>query len=92
MKTAEKARFDAKIPKEQKEFFEYAANLGGYRTLTEFVLFSVQERANKIVEEHNKIIASKRDQDIFFNEIIKPSGPNDTLKKTAIRYNELINS
>ena len=58
-----------KLNKEQKDFFEYAANLGGYRTLTEFVIVSLQEKAKEIVEEHNKIIASKRDQEIFFNEL-----------------------
>ena len=41
-----KARFDAKIPKAQKELFEYAASLGGFRTLTDFIINAVQEKAN----------------------------------------------
>lgn len=56
------ARFDARMTKEQKEFFEYASKLGGFRSLTEFVLSVVQSKAHEIVEEHNKILASKRDQ------------------------------
>lgn len=92
MKIVEKARFDTKLSKEQKDFFEYAASIGGFRTLTEFVINSVQEKAKKIVEEHDKIISSKRDQNIFFDEIINPSKPNSALKNAAFRYKELINS
>jgi uncharacterized protein (DUF1778 family) len=60
MRTIEKARFDTRLSKEQKDFFELAANLGGFRTLTEFVIVSVQENAKEIVEEHTKIIAWSR--------------------------------
>jgi uncharacterized protein (DUF1778 family) len=38
---SEKARFDAKIPKAQKQLFEYAASLGGFRTLTDFIINAV---------------------------------------------------
>jgi uncharacterized protein (DUF1778 family) len=92
MKTIEKARFDTRLPKEQKDFFEFAATLGGFRTLTEFVIASVQEKAKIIVEEHNKIISSKRDAEIFFNELVKPSKPNEALKNAAARYNKKANS
>jgi uncharacterized protein (DUF1778 family) len=92
MKTIEKARFDTRLPKEQKDFFEFAATLGGFRTLTEFVIASVQEKAKIIVEEHNKIISSKRDAEIFFNELVKPSKPNEALKKAAERYKNKANS
>ena len=37
----EKARFDARLPKEQKQFFEKAALIGGYRNLTDFVISTV---------------------------------------------------
>jgi len=92
MKTTEKTRFDTRLTKEQKEFFEYAATIGGYRSLTEFVLVSVEERAKKIVEEHNKIISSKRDQEVFFNAIINAPKPNEALEKAAARYNDMIKS
>ena len=52
----------------------------------------LKEKAKEIVEEHNKIIASKRDQEIFFNELIKPSNPNEALTNAAIRYKNIINS
>ena len=86
METTERARFDTRLPKEQKEFFEYAASLGGYRTLTEFVISSAQKQAKKIVEEHNKILASKRDQKIFFSALLNPAEPNENLKNAMTNY------
>jgi len=83
------ARFDTRLPKEQKEFFEYAANLGGYRTLTEFVIMSVQSKAAEIVEKHRSIISSKRDQEVFFEAIMNPPAPGKRLSNAARKYNKL---
>lgn len=86
----EKARFDAKIPKVQKELFEYAASLGGFRTLTEFIVSAVQEKATAIIQEHNTILASEKDREIFFNALTDPAGPNKKLQDTAERYKKFI--
>jgi uncharacterized protein (DUF1778 family) len=86
MKTNTSARFDTRLSKDQKELFEYAASLGGFRNLTEFVISSTQSVANEIIEKHNAILASKRDQELFFNALIHPSKPNSKLKKAASRY------
>jgi uncharacterized protein (DUF1778 family) len=90
MKTLEKSRFDTRLPKEQKELFEYAANLGGFRTLTEFVIFSAQQQASNIIEKYNTILASRKDQEVFFNAIINPKKPTDRLKKAATRFNKTV--
>ena len=66
MKTLEKARVETRLSKEQKVFFKHAANLGGYRTLTEFIINAAQERATKIVEEYNMVISSRKDHGYFF--------------------------
>lgn len=83
----EQARFDARLPKEQKHFFERAAYLGGYRNLTDFVIHTVQEKAKEIIKEKEQIIASERDSQIFFNAITKPKKPSKTLKKALDDYN-----
>ncbi len=88
MKATEKTRFDTRLPIEQKNYFEYAANIGGFRTLTEFIIFSVQEQAKLIVEKHNSILASKKDQELFFKAIMNPQKPNANLKKAANRFNK----
>jgi len=83
---SEKARFDAKIPRVQKQLFEYAASLGGFRTLTDFVINAVQEKANTIIQQHDTILASERDRQIFFDALINPPGPNQKLRDAAERY------
>ncbi len=83
-------RFDARLTKEQKELFEYAAKLGGFRSLTEFILRAAQLKAEEIVEKHNQIIASKNDQKIFFDYIMEGKEPNEELKAAFEEYNKLL--
>jgi uncharacterized protein (DUF1778 family) len=90
VKPSEKARFDAKLTKDQKELFEYAASLGGFRTLTEFVIHSVQEKAKYIIKEHNNILSSQRDKEIFFSALLHPNRPNAKLQSAAKRYHNVI--
>ena len=66
MKTTDKARFDTRLPKEQKDLFEYAAQLGGFRNLTDYVINVLMEKSTMIIEKHNTILVSKRDQEVFF--------------------------
>jgi uncharacterized protein (DUF1778 family) len=83
----EQTRFDARLPKEQKQFFEKAAYLGGYRNLTEFVILAAQEKAKEIIKAKEQIIASERDSQLFFDAITKPKKPSKTLKKAVDDYN-----
>jgi len=86
----EQARFDARLPKEQKQFFERAASIGGYRNLTEFVILAAQEKAKEIINEKEQIIASERDSQIFFDAITKPKKPSKTLQKALEDYKTFI--
>lgn len=86
MDTSEKTRFDATLTKTQKELFEAAARLGGFRTLTEFVISTVQEKAREIVEQHNVILATETDRVLFFDALMHPPGPNKELVEAARRW------
>ncbi len=90
MKEAAVARFDTRMPKKEKEFFEYAANLGGYKTLAAFFMHAARVEAERIVEKHNVILASERDAKIFFDALMNPPEPNEALKKAAKRYKRLV--
>jgi uncharacterized protein (DUF1778 family) len=83
------ARFDTRLPKEQKAFFEKAARLGGYRNLTDFVVMAVQEKANEIISEKERIIASEKDGEKFFNAVLNPKVPNEELSKAADKFKAL---
>lgn len=88
---SEKARFDTKLTKKQKEFFEYAASIGGFRTLTDFVVSTVEEKAHEIVEKHRSILQSEKDKKIFFDALLADSEPNDALKKAFKDHKKLAN-
>lgn len=83
----EKARFDTRLPKEQKAFFERAARLGGFRSLTDFVVLTVQEKAKQIIQEREQIIVSQKDSEIFFDAITNSSKPNKNLTEALNDYN-----
>lgn len=86
----EKARFDTRLTKEQKAFFERAARLGGFRSLTDFVVLTVQKRAKEIIQEREQFIASQKDNEIFFDAIMNPSNPNKKLSEAANDYKALL--
>ncbi|MGE5394444.1 MAG: DUF1778 domain-containing protein [Candidatus Saccharibacteria bacterium] len=88
----EQARFDTRLPKEQKQFFEKAAYLGGYRNLTDFIVRTAQEKAKEIIKEKEQILASEKDSQIFFDAIIRPKKPSKTLKKAFDDYNAFVNN
>jgi len=85
----EKARFDTRLPRDQKQFFERAAILGGYRNLTDFVIVTVQNRAKKIIEESEQIIDSQKDNKVFFSSLSKPEPPNIDLISAVEDYQKL---
>ena len=86
----DKARFDTRLPLEQKQFFERAAILGGYRSLTDFVIVTVQNKAKEIVKERELIIESQRDKELFFNLLVNPPKANDDLLSAKNEYDKLV--
>lgn len=85
------ARFDTRLSVEQKDFFERAARIGGYRNLTDFVVQAVQEKAKEIISERERIIASQKDSELFFNALLNPKSPNKELSKAADEFKALFN-
>ena len=83
---SEKTRIDARLSVDEKALFERAARLGGFRSLTDFILRAATKRAEEIIQETEQVLASKRDSEIFFNTILKPELPNKALKNAAKKY------
>ncbi len=91
LKSKGKARFDTRLSREQKEYFEFVARLGGFRSLTDFMIVSAQEKAKQIVEEHNDFLASEKDRELFFEAVLAAEEPNEPLYKASERYLHLLN-
>ncbi len=81
-----KTRLEARLSAEEKAFFERAAALGGFRSLTEFVLRSAKQHAEEIVKQHEMVIASKKDSEVFFNAILNAEPPNEKLVAAAKKF------
>lgn len=83
-----KTRLEARLSVEEKELFERAAAIGGFRSLTEFVVGSAKIRAEQIINKHELVVSSKRDSEIFFNSIVNAEPPNDKLRAAANKFDK----
>ena len=80
-------RLEARVTAEQKSLIERAAAIQG-RTVTDFVLTSVQDAARRAIEEHNQLALSVRDSEAFVDALLKPKPVDDRLRDTVRRYRE----
>ncbi len=80
-------RLETRVTAEQKSLIERAAALQG-RTLTDFVLTSVQDAARRAIEEHQQLALSVRDSEAFVDALLNPKPVNDRLRDTVRRYRE----
>lgn len=92
MDPKQKSRFDTRLPKQQKELFERAAQLGGYNSLSDFIINSAQKQAEKIFREHEEVLASQRDREIFFQALMNPKEPNNKLQQASLAYKQQLKS
>jgi uncharacterized protein (DUF1778 family) len=80
-------RLEARVTAEQKRLIERAAALQG-RTVTDFLLTSVQDAARRAIEEHHRLTLSVRDSEVFVDALLDPKPINDRLRDTVRRYRE----
>src|SRR6266849_3808689 len=78
-------RLETRVTAEQKTLIERAAALQG-RTLTDFVLTSLQDAARRAIEEHHQLALSVRDSEAFVDALLKPKPVNGRLRDTVRRY------
>jgi len=80
-------RLEMRITADQKILVERAAALQG-RTVTDFVLTSVQEAACRAIEEHQRLELSLRDSEAFVDALFDPQPVNERLRDTVRRYRQ----
>lgn len=82
------SRIEFRVSNEDKELFEYAKELSGFKTFSEFARFVLTKESKAIVKEENVILASKRDKELFFDALMgEEHKPNESLL-AAIKYHE----
>ncbi|MBZ9990113.1 DUF1778 domain-containing protein [Mesorhizobium sp. BH1-1-5] len=80
-------RLETRVTADQKSLIEHAAALQG-RTVTDFVLTSLQEAARRAIEEHERLELSIRDSRAFVDALVNPKPVNDRLRDTVRRYRQ----
>lgn len=78
-------RLEARLSKPQKDFLMRAAALQG-RNLTEFVLASAYEAAERTVRNHETIQLTRQDRKTLVGALLNPPEPSDRLKRAVKRH------
>ena len=81
------ARLEARITREQKDLIERAAAYEG-RTLSDFVVNTVQEAAKSVIREHEILRLSGSQSRCFVEMLLGPPEPNKTLQEAAEAYRQ----
>ena len=85
--TGRAARLEARVTPEQKAMLQQAAVLSG-RTLSEFVVASAQEAAERVIQEHETIRLSRAEQIAFVTTLLDPPAPGERLRQAAATYRQ----
>ncbi len=80
-------RLEARLPADAKAVIQHAANIRG-RSLSDFVVSSALEAAEKTIREHEVIVLSARDSITFAEALLNPKGPNETLREAFRLHRE----
>lgn len=82
-------RLEARVTTEQKALIEHAAALEG-RSITDFVLASVQDAAKRTIAEHEVIRLSVKDSRAFVDALLVPREPGLRMKEGVAAYKALM--
>jgi uncharacterized protein (DUF1778 family) len=83
------ARLEARVSPETKALLQKAADLEG-RTLTDFIVASVQAEAQRVIKQYQALALSLEDSEAFVDALLNPPKPNDLLKAAALRYKQVM--
>jgi uncharacterized protein (DUF1778 family) len=83
------ARLEARISQETKALVQRAADLEG-RTLTDFIVASVQTAAYRVIQQHQTLKLNIEDSEAFVDALLNPPEPNDALKSAALHYKQVM--
>ena len=83
------ARLEARISTDLHTMLKRAAEIQG-RTMTDFVVFAVQDAAQRAIEQAEVIRLSLLDQQCFAQALLLPPQPVPALKRAFARRRKLV--
>jgi uncharacterized protein (DUF1778 family) len=81
-RASKRERLEARVTPEQKALFQRAADLTG-RSLTDFVVGSVQAAAEATVRTHQMLELTAHETEVFLAALENPPAPNVRLRAAA---------
>jgi uncharacterized protein (DUF1778 family) len=82
-------RLEVRGAREQKMLFERAADIQG-RKVSDFVVVTLTEAATRTVREHESMVLSARDREVFVSALLNPPRlQKGRLAEAAARYRRL---
>ena len=82
-------RLEARVTSEQKALIEHAAALQG-RSITDFVLSSVQDAAKRTIEDYEVLRLSVADSRHVVEAFLNPRPPGPDLRDEVARYRAIV--
>lgn len=85
-------RIELRISSTDKMIFKRAQKLSGDKSFSSFIVRIVKKQAEEIVAKNDRIIATERDREVFFDAVFGDRKPNQHLIDAAIRFKSKLTS
>lgn len=79
-------RIELRVSSTEKEIFRRAQKLSGDKSFSSFIVRVVKQQAEEILAKNNRIMATEKDREVFFEAVFGNSKPNKNLVEAAKRY------
>ena len=79
-------RIELRVSSADKRMFKRAQKLSVEKSFSSFIVRLAKKQAEKIVAKNDRIIATEKDRQVFFDAVFGNSKPNQNLVSAAKRY------
>lgn len=79
-------RIELRVSASDKMIFRRAQKLSGDKSFSGFIVRIVKQQAEEIVSNYDKVIATEKDRQLFFDAVFGNTEPNQNLVEAAKRY------
>jgi uncharacterized protein (DUF1778 family) len=81
-------RITARVAPENRQVLELGTTLAGASSLNQFIVMAALDKARALIAAQEALTISSTAADAFFEAMINPPEPNDSLKQAAAIYSE----
>lgn len=85
-------RIDVRISKENKELIKHAAEISGFKSISDFIVYMTINEAQRMMEDEAQIVKSIEDKILIVETLLNPPAPNQELKSALDQYKDLSTS